>query len=317
MKNRKNKSLLIIFAWGAMFMMIAAMVAFGLHLFSDDSNEYGMLITSIFAALFSGLNVLAFYHLTIEVERQNSEREDNALRIDGLKYQLENQKTLFEKVEKMQSFIIKGREFEIRKMEDLVSIDRFVNAIKDEMSTIQLLDSCDTLFPSLSKDNIKNILDLYKQATDAQLIAYQKFLMDLADGLDDGDIERYKSSLAIFWQRNTYILLAYFALLIAQMQYDIQCTLTKSIGQNELPQPSWQNEQNAVLALKALPLGLDAARSPSLATPAPILYQWDLSYIFPDEDTSNAPSEEHGTDANSNTDLTDVDDPNTPTEGTN
>lgn len=281
-KKKKSRMLLVVFAWISLFAMIAVIVAFIMNIgeqYSADRSSFGTFLTSVFAALFSGLNVLAFYYLTLALDTQNSEREEAALHIEALKYQLENQKTLFNKVSDIHSAIVRLRFAEINKVKEMYELDNLENTVKDELSTIQLLYNCDTLFPSLDKNNLQEILDIYTQALKVQQKASIQFQLDLADGFDDGDVERYKSALAKFWERQTIKLLAYLTLMIAQMQYDIQSTLAQSLGQKAPEKPTWENEVGAITNLKLVPLLLDASRTPSFDPPEPSIYRWDLTYL--------------------------------------
>ena len=81
-----------------MFIGVCVFYVHYLHAPADGDKPWntndGMLMFTLFSALFAGLNVLAFIALTLAIERQNSDRERNLAFYDSLRFKLQQQKNI-------------------------------------------------------------------------------------------------------------------------------------------------------------------------------------------------------------------------------
>lgn len=288
MKHRRRRPILFLL-WFAISIMACGVILFMMHKegpFSDWTIDYWALIISIFSALFSGLNVLAFYHLTIAVEQQNDERQEKALRIDGLKYQLERQQSIFDKIDQIRwAYVSSERSTKWKEIKELKELDRLVNVVKSEQGMLQILYNCNALFPSVSKDSVQSILKIYEEGEKKWIKEMTGLIFSGSGVADDTVIEQRCAALSDFWDNNNIVLNAHFTLIVAQMQYDMQVSLAESLGQETPQKPEWKNEQGVITALNQLPIALNQSREKK-AIPEIQLIRWDFTYLDHKEKTN-------------------------------
>lgn len=274
---------LLLLLWFFIVLMGIGVVLFLMHKdkpFTDWTTDYWAFIISIFSALFSGLNVLAFYHLTIAVESKNSEREEKSLRIDGLKYQLEQQHMLFDSIYAIhQIFSTEKRISKLAEISDYSALEQELFTIQNEYEMLRVLKSCDTLFPSVNADCVTKLMNIYAefQKKNEQ---EQYNILATDDNVEDLTKE-YCSSLSKYWKQNISKINANMSLLIAQMRYDMQVALAQSIGQQPPEKPDWTVEWGLIYVIENREKMMDATRGiikelPTTAT----VYSWDISYFM-------------------------------------
>lgn len=283
---------LLILLWFFIVLMIIAVVLFLMHKdrpFSDWTTDYWAFIISIFSAVFSGLNVLAFYHLTIAIEAQNSEREEKALRIEGLKYKLEQQQLVFDKVNAIrQAFASGERISKLTDAKDMASLDRIILTMNEEADMLQILKSCSTLFPSIRMNSVDAVSELYtefKKKSEQEL--YRYLTSEKTEEDDTNSVEEYALSMAKLLMQNTNRMNAHLTLLIAQMRYDMQVALAQSIDQQAPEMPNWITEQALIYAIENKAQMMDSTRGAIKATPMFSPYRWDMTFFFEDEDEND------------------------------
>lgn len=108
-----------------------------LHTPNEDckpwNSDGGILIFTIFSALFTGLNVLAFIELTVTIEQQKDTRQAEKVYYDGLRYKQIQQKELSEKFDNIASRYISPAYFE--KINSFSSLIQAESTLKDDEFT--------------------------------------------------------------------------------------------------------------------------------------------------------------------------------------
>lgn len=248
--NKKYSSLLAIL-WLTMILMVVAVVYYLLHKqLMDWTTEFWALVISIFSAAFSAINVLAFYKLTIAIEEQNDERQKEALRYDALKYQLERQQEIFNKVEALAERLMSTALIdELNEDKALDECNKTLRQLDNQLLILSTLHDCTQLFPTVDQTCLDDLLEIRK--------AWENKKNERVEKLFDPDEKDFQKNrirnFRLFWSRNYYKCYAFFTLILAQMRYDMQSTLSQSIGQEPPQCPDFLTEKSTVIAFKQVP----------------------------------------------------------------
>lgn len=194
MKKNKSRNLTMVALWLLIIVMIAGVILFFVH--NNPNSErwsigYWAFIISIFSAVFSGLNVLVFYQLTMAVENQNDKRQQENAYYEGLKYKLEQQKKMQEKVEDMfqryLSFSFSGEE--CTTMQDASKIETQCN---QDIMTLRLLLQSSELFPSVSSDDVTDVLAVIERLQQGMQHNNAQIRMNSSDTVEE-NIKRFRT----------------------------------------------------------------------------------------------------------------------------
>ena len=248
--NKKYSPLLVIL-WLMTILMVVAVVYYLLHKqLMDWTTEFWALVISIFSAAFSAINVLAFYKLTIAIEEQNDERQKEALRYDALKYQLERQQEIFNKVEALAERIMSTALIDDFNEDNTIDeCNKTIRRLDNQLLILSTLHDCTQLFPTVDQTCLDDLLEIRKAWENKKNERVEK-LYDPEE--KDSQKDRIQN-LRLFWSRNYYKCYAFFTLILAQMRYDMQSTLSQSIGQEPPQCPDFLKEKSIIIALKQVP----------------------------------------------------------------
>ncbi len=233
MKKNKSRNLTMVALWLLIIVMIVGVILFFVH--NNPNSErwsigYWAFIISIFSAVFSGLNVLVFYQLTMAVENQNDKRQQENAYYEGLKYKLEQQKRMQEKVEDMFrryiSFSFSGEE--CTTIQDASKVETQCN---QDIMTLRLLLQSSELFPSVSPDDVTDVLAVIERLQQGMKHNNAQIIMTPSDTSDTVEeiIKRFRTLVQNICRKEIGTIEMVGNAVMEGITDDIQQTLVESL----------------------------------------------------------------------------------------
>lgn len=230
-KNQEQHWLTKLLLYGIILflvLMIVGVVEFYVHYLHSPTDGYkpwntddGMLMFTLFSALFAGFNVLAFIALTLAVERQNDRRKEKLAYYDGLRIKLEQQREISRAFDEMIPRYISSSFYE--QMTTNEDIRRAEVRLKEDEFTI------------LSIGGIQPESNyLFKQVVRQDLQELGKFIKAINEILEkhesSNEISAFHSAIKAFYVEEGNYVPDNLIAIKEGLQLDIQLTLFESMG---------------------------------------------------------------------------------------
>lgn len=189
-KSRKPDWLTRVLLYGIilfLILMIVGVIVFYFHYLHSPADGYkpwntndGMLMFTLFSALFAGFNVLAFIALTLAIERQNNEREKNIAFYDALRFKLQQQKEINQQLDELITRYVSYDSF-FGKISSLHELKETEKIIKKDWFTLQTIKGL-----NLKEDNNQKTkqVELFFQVCDDDLNEAITFVQNCGNFID-------------------------------------------------------------------------------------------------------------------------------------
>lgn len=226
---KKNLDRILLYSiFGFMLLMAVGVIIFYFHYLHNPegadkpwSSDDGILIFTIFSALFAGFNVLAFIALTFAIERQNSKREAELARYDGLRIKLQRQREIENAFDTM--------------IPRYISPTYFIDSVKSvaDVQKAEILLKQDE-FTILSIGGIRPMSDyLFKQVVREDLQELGRFIKNLNsifEKYENHNLSDFQNEMTVFYNAEGHYIPDVLIAIKEGLDLDIQLTLFDSMG---------------------------------------------------------------------------------------
>lgn len=237
--KKKLDRILLFSIFSFLFFMVLGVIVFYFHYLHNPegahkpwSSDDGILIFTIFSALFAGFNVLAFIALTFAIERQNSDRERNIAFYDALRFKLQQQKNINAQLDELITRYTAYDAF----FGKITSLHELKEAEKKILQDVFTLRTIGGLQKKDEKSNVDKKVNLFFQIIDADLneaILFMESCNHFLDQYAKPDLfiaAKFPKQMQDYYTNESkYIAPALYAIKEG-VELDIQRTLFHSLG---------------------------------------------------------------------------------------